>query len=210
MRKITLATQKGGAGKTTFAIHLATLAAEQGPAALLDFDPQASATRWFEARSNDALPLFGARVSFQQLDQALREAEGRGAATVVMDTAPHNNRDAYALVGAADLVVVVPTRPGFIDVHALVNTLEVLRRHDTPAVFVLNQAPPKRNGFAAPVAAETRAVLEETGLPVFPGQITTRAAFSDALNSGAAVHEYEPSGKATAEIRALWAWLNTQ
>jgi chromosome partitioning protein len=209
MRKIALATQKGGAGKTTLAIHLATLAAARGPSALLDFDPQASATKWFEARTNGDLPLFGGRVSFQQLDQVLAEAEGEGAETVLMDTAPHNNRDAYALVRASDLVV-VPTRPGFIDVHALVNTLEVLRRHDTPAVFVINQAPPTRNGFPVPVAAETRAVLMETGLPVFPGQITTRAAFSDALNNGSAVHEYEPSGKATAEIRALWAWLNTQ
>lgn len=209
MRKIAIATQKGGAGKTTLAVHLATLAAEQGPSVLLDFDPQASATRWFETRTDETLPLFSARMTVQILDQALAEAAGQGAATVVMDTPPHNNRDAYTVVQKADLVV-VPTRPGFIDVHALVNTLEVLRRHETQAVFVLNHAPPLRNGFPAPVAAETRAVLQQTGYPVYGGQISQRAAFSDALNNGSAVHEYEPSGKATAEIRALWAWLNTQ
>lgn len=59
MRVIAIVSRKGGSGKTTLAGHLA-VAAEQngaGPVAIMDTDPQASLTDWWNARENDA-PLF--------------------------------------------------------------------------------------------------------------------------------------------------------
>ncbi len=48
---ILVATQKGGAGKSTIAAHFAALAAQDGKTLLLiDADPQASLTDWYTSR----------------------------------------------------------------------------------------------------------------------------------------------------------------
>jgi chromosome partitioning protein len=50
MKVIAIISQKGGAGKTTIAVHLAVQAANKGKSAIiLDLDPQASATGWIFA-----------------------------------------------------------------------------------------------------------------------------------------------------------------
>ncbi|PZU79328.1 MAG: chromosome partitioning protein ParA, partial [Sphingomonas sp.] len=47
MPTIAVISQKGGAGKTTLAIHLAAAAHEAGRVALIvDTDPQATASQW--------------------------------------------------------------------------------------------------------------------------------------------------------------------
>ena len=48
MRTIAVVSQKGGAGKTTLAVHLATEAARSHLTLILDTDPQATASRWSE------------------------------------------------------------------------------------------------------------------------------------------------------------------
>ena len=52
MKTIALINQKGGVGKTTIALHLATAFWQHGRNALvLDLDPQASAAEWHDART---------------------------------------------------------------------------------------------------------------------------------------------------------------
>ena len=51
MRTVAIISQKGGAGKTTLALHLATAAHAAGVVSLiLDTDPQATASRWSQWR----------------------------------------------------------------------------------------------------------------------------------------------------------------
>ena len=50
MRTIAVVSQKGGAGKTTLAVHLATEAARSFITLIVDTDPQATASRWSEWR----------------------------------------------------------------------------------------------------------------------------------------------------------------
>jgi chromosome partitioning protein len=42
--------------------------------------------------------------------------------------------------------------------------------------------------------------------PVAPVALTQRAALQHAMIDGRAVHEYEPGGKAAAEMRDLYTW----
>lgn len=72
MKILVLASQKGGAGKTTLAAHLA-VAAEQagaGPAVLLDTDPQGSLSAWWNSREDDTPAL--AAASLAELPAKLR------------------------------------------------------------------------------------------------------------------------------------------
>src|SRR4051794_39515401 len=59
MQTIVVASQKGGAGKTTTARHLAVEAERQGegPVALIDVDPQGGLARWWNRREAET-PVF--------------------------------------------------------------------------------------------------------------------------------------------------------
>ncbi|MFZ3181676.1 MAG: ParA family protein [Methylocystis silviterrae] len=51
MKIVAILSQKGGAGKTTLALHLAAAAEAAGkPCAVIDLDPQASAAGWKDMR----------------------------------------------------------------------------------------------------------------------------------------------------------------
>ena len=53
MQAVSLVCQKGGAGKTTLAVHLAVEGTARGLRTLLiDLDPQASAGRWADRRGD--------------------------------------------------------------------------------------------------------------------------------------------------------------
>jgi chromosome partitioning protein len=69
MYVIVLASQKGGAGKTTLAAHLAVAAeaAGDGPAVLIDTDPQGSLSAWWNVRKAEVpvlAPMTSARAIF--------------------------------------------------------------------------------------------------------------------------------------------------
>ena len=52
MKTIAILSQKGGAGKTTLALHLAVAAVQaKRQVAVVDLDPQASAIGWKDSRS---------------------------------------------------------------------------------------------------------------------------------------------------------------
>ena len=102
-RPLTLAVvnAKGGVGKTTTAVAFAELLAEDGPAALVDLDPQGSATRYHAAATRAGTPMAAELVS--NLDPMPNTAR-------VIDTPPGRLDLIRQAIAAADLVV-VPTTP---------------------------------------------------------------------------------------------------
>src|SRR4051794_29451859 len=119
MHTLALVCQKGGAGKTTLAIHLATEAAAHGlRTLLLDVDPQASAARWADRRKPGPIDVDVAVESPARLDSALQQAEREGYDLVVVDTAPHADQGALRVARLADLII-VPVRPSILDLDAM-------------------------------------------------------------------------------------------
>ncbi len=198
---ITVAQQKGGAGKTTLAAHLAVAyTAARKRVAVVDIDPQQSLTMWYrlrEARLGDA----GAGLLVSQIGgwRLRNEVErlARDRDVVLIDSPPHAETEAKIAVRAADLVV-VPVQPSPMDVWATRPTLELAAGEERPALLVLNRVPPR-----AKLTEEMLAEVSDLGGQVAQARIGNRVVFAAALAEGRAVGEVQPSGKAAQEIAAL-------
>jgi chromosome partitioning protein len=201
MNVITVASRKGGAGKTTLCAHLAALAHRQGKRCqVIDGDPQGSLALCNRLRS-DALPFATAE---RGIDRAVALAQVAGTEWVFIDTSPTMWVVVQEAIRAATLLL-IPARPGFLDLDAVRETVKCARDRNKPYAVVLNACPVKRDEREAPAVAQARAYLDREGVPVFAGQISHRAAFSFTLAAGGSVAETDESSLAAAEIMKLWA-----
>ena len=199
-RVVTVAQQKGGAGKTTLVIQLATaLAAAGRKVGLVDIDPQGSLTGWMrlrEHRQRDAAEIRfsmvgGWRVGVE-LDRLKREVD-----LVVVDTPPHTDMDAKAAIKGADLVL-VPVQPSSLDIWASQGTVELAAKEKRKAALVLNRVPPRGRSVE-----EARQALMELGAPALETQLGNRQAFVTSVAVGLGVVESEPKSASADEVRAL-------
>jgi chromosome partitioning protein len=201
MYTVAILSQKGGTGKTTLTLHLAVASERAGQAAaVIDLDPQASAAGWKDSRTSETPVIVPVPPS--RLPQALEAAKSGGAALTLIDTAPHASDAALAAAEAADLVL-IPCRAGILDLRAIGTTARAVKLAGKPAYVVLNAMPPR----APNVLADARAAVAVHGFAVAPFTLQQRAAYAHALTAGQTAQEYEPQGKAAAEISQLYEWL---
>ncbi|MFN2121608.1 MAG: AAA family ATPase [Anaerolineales bacterium] len=208
MKTVCLLAQKGGTGKTTLCLHLAVLANELGyDSAIIDIDPQASASAWKNRRQRSSPEVF--RHEANDLSGVLTGLKREGKNLVLLDTAPHSSDEAAAAAALADLVLIV-SRPAILDLEAIGESVKIVKNKKAPAAVVLNACPPPHRGKETAIVSEAREALDVYGLPVSPVSISQRAAFSHALIDGRSVTEFDSTGKAAGEIRSLFTWLETE
>jgi chromosome partitioning protein len=201
MKIIAVQSQKGGSGKTTTTLNLAVAAGLAGKTVVvIDLDPQASAAGWKDSRAAEAPVVVS--VPPARLPQALEAARDGGADLALIDTAPHAESAALAAAKAADLIL-IPTRPGILDLRAIGTTADLAKIAGKSAYVVLNAIPPG----ATRLIEDARAAAAVHGLEVAPVVIEQRAALSHSLTAGQTAQEYEPNGKAAEEIARLYDWL---
>jgi chromosome partitioning protein len=203
MHVIALASQKGGAGKTTLAGHLAVAAeaAGAGPVAVVDTDPQASLAAWWEARAA-ATPLF-ARLDLSDIRRGLATLAAEGVALVIIDTPPAIAENIRAVVAVADLVL-IPTRPSPHDLRAVGATVDLVEAARRPMIFVVNGAANR-----ARITGEAATALSQHG-KVAPVTIYQRTDFATSMTDGRTVQELDPAGRSAAEIAELWTYVSRQ
>lgn len=200
MYTVAVISQKGGAGKTTLALHLAVASEQAGKSvAIVDLDPQASASRWKDRRQASAPVVVSSHSS--RLLEVLQAAREHGADLAIIDTAPHSETSALNAARAADLIL-IPCRPSILDIQAISTTVDIARLANKTAFAILNHIPPRGT-----MAEEARAAIALYNLPIAPAQLVQRNAFVHSLTEGLTAQEYEPEGKAAQEIRGLFAWL---
>lgn len=193
---ITLAQQKGGAGKTTLAAHLAVAFAEFGlKVGLIDTDPQASLAEWHRIRQrtlgeNNNLALeqvVGWRVT-QAIDRMKAHHD-----ILIIDSPPRTETEARHTIRHADLVV-VPLQPSPMDLWATHATLAIAAEERSKVKMILN-----RVSMNVRLADTIREQLE--GLS--PNEIGNRVIFAATLLEGKGVNEVAPFSRAGQEIEAL-------
>jgi chromosome partitioning protein len=200
MKTIAILSQKGGAGKTTLALHLAVAAVQDHLNTLVvDLDPQASAAKWGDRRQAELPVVVSSHAS--RLAAVLDNAQTNDGQLAILDTAPHSDSIAVQAARTADLIL-VPCRPAILDLEAIASTLDLVRAVGKPALAVLNAIAPV--GTEADEAAEAIAGL---GADVCPVRLTSRVAFSRALITGLTAQEFEPDGKAAREIQSLHMFI---
>ena len=202
---VSIISQKGGAGKTTLAIHLGAAAHDFGlPSVVVDTDPQATACRWGKWRGGEDPDIIDC-ASHGRLPDKLAALETAGAEFAVIDTPPHADIMARTACRVADLIL-IPCRPRAFDLDAIRATAELAQASGKPA-FVVFTAGPVR---AALLYSDAAKIIGDIGLQVAPAMLPDRAAFHHAVGEGKTVAEFEPYGKAASDVEALFKWTCKQ
>jgi chromosome partitioning protein len=198
---ITVATMKGGSGKSTVASCLAVHwhLAGRHPT-IIDADPQRSITRL----SKRERALGGVAVvedsSARVLDTARRHAAG--GRPVVIDTPGFRSEATLACLAGTDFLL-VPVKPSPFDVDRMLDTLGLLSisassKHGVIFRCLLTQA--TRDSV---IARHIRAELVEAGIPLLGSEMTNRVAYAEAALWGATPSLTDAKGAAARDIAAI-------
>jgi chromosome partitioning protein len=201
-RVITVATLKGGSGKSTVASCLAVHWRQQGlRPALIDADPQQSLARLAQReRALGGVPVHTTGESGEDIARtAARLAAGHDP--VIIDTAGFRAPSTLAALAAAGPVL-VPVKPSPLDVDVMVDTARALLRTaqgSAPRFYCLLTQTTRDSVIVRHIRDELRAA----GFPLLDSELGNRVAYGEAALFGATPTLTAPRGAAASEIAAL-------
>lgn len=203
MKAITVAilNQKGGAGKTTIATHLAHgLHLANNKVLLVDSDPQGSARDWNAASDGELLPVVG--LDRPTLDKDIK-AVSSGYDWIIIDGAPQAHDLAISAIKAADIIL-IPVQPSPYDIWATSDLVDLVKQRQEitdgqpKAAFIVS-----RRIQGTKIAGEVLEALEGYELPIFKSGTNQRVIYANSATGGTTALSDEPNGPAANEIKEL-------
>ena len=183
---ITVASFKGGVGKTTTAVHLAAYFRLRDKTVLIDGDPNRSSTAW---SARGGLP-------FDVADEAMTAKVARAYEHLIFDTAARPDPEVLKVLADGCDVLVIPTTSDGLSFDALMLTVEALRKIEAKRYRILLTMTPPRPARDGEIAQEA---LIAQGLPVFARTIRHLKAFKTAGTQGVLVSDVK-------DPRAQFGW----
>ena len=203
--------QKGGAGKSTLAAHVARglqLICKYS-VSIADTDPQGTLSDWSNAQGEDSdfppvMQIQGETAITRNIPKL-----SRGYDIVVLDGAAKLNKYTIASVKTSDIIL-IPVQPSGPDIWAVAELVEWIEERQAlteggpKAAFVIS-----RQIIGTALAADIEEALNEYNFPIFTSRISQRVAFAESITSGSTVFDTEPDSKAAAEARGVVLELKT-
>ena len=202
---ITLATSKGGAGKSTLARSLAAHWFSLGhKPALIDADPQRSLANRYDPNG----PLAGLPIVAEpeeRVGDVIEELQQRHR-PVIVDTAGFRNRTTISALVATDLAI-IPLKPSSEDVDAAVATYDLIQeingtdeRAGRPVKIAMVLTMTLRSTV---IARHVRDQLKDAGYPLLAAEMQNRVAYPEAGIDGLSPNTVDPDGAAARDIAAI-------
>jgi len=194
---ITIAQQKGGAGKTTVAAHVAVALSQKGNrVAVIDIDPQGSLGYWHGIREEKLGEgytglIFNALSGWRIGSEVARLR--KQCDFIIIDSPPHTETEARTAIRSADLII-IPVQPSPTDLWATKATLDLAKAEKIPVCVVLNRV--SVNSRLAQTIGGQLSNLAETTLG-------NRVLFAASLLEGRTATEIEPNSLAAQEVKSL-------
>ena len=203
MHVLVLASQKGGAGKTTLSRHLAVEAERvgEGPVVLIDADPQGGLAGWWNRRQAETPVFFASRL--EDLPKHIEQARVGGFKLVIIDTPPQATSLISAVVLLANLVL-IPTRPSPDDLDAVGRTIDIVENAGKPMIFVINGA--TKN---ARITSQAAIALSQSGT-VAKSTLHHSVSFPTSGIDGRTVGELDPTSNSAKEVAELWEYVSAR
>jgi chromosome partitioning protein len=201
---ISVLQQKGGVGKTTISVHLATQVKETFPGlkvALADADPQQSATIWIRkgnGKSGVGIYPVATDGEGKYLKSELAEIE---ADLIILDLPPAVASVSMRAALYSDLVL-IPVGASALDIEATKTAISVCEEAielDSNKQFLLV---PNRVQLNTSAGKELRTVLRKFG-PISEATLCLRVAYADSVMYGVGVNMFAPGSAAYQEIGVL-------
>ena len=187
---LTVASFKGGVGKSTTAIHLAAYFSKKAKTVLVDGDPNRSATSW---AGKDKLP-------FQVVGEHQAALYARESEHLIIDTKARPETEDLKALAAGCHLLVLPRTPDPLSLQALMLTISALKNLGSDRYrILLTIVPPK----PIPEGDNARKAIVDAGLPIFNGEVRRLMAFQRAVLEGVTVDQVK-------DERAGFGWEDYQ
>lgn len=198
---VTIASQKGGVGKSTVAMNLALGIAglkKRYSVALLDADQQKSCCETLQHHQKNNLTILEAAEKPHRIVEELEQQ------IIIIDTPPHSNEIIYQAAAVSDIVL-IPLQPSPLDIRGVAKTvkaLTIIHERMNPELqcrFLINRMTPRTI-----LANEIRSALKKYyPFPILNGMLHNREAYKQSLITGLSVMEYNRTSRAAREMEKL-------
>lgn len=171
---IGISNTKGGVGKTTTSMYLATAYTQQGKSVeVWDADPQGSATDWAYGSEDNGqpLPFPVTSVNYRELKRKTSSAD-----IVIIDTPPGDSQILDSASSRVD-VLVIPTKPAVLDMTRVWATVDAIPV-DLPAIVLMTHVNPRTVSYQQALEA-----LAEGEIAVFDTPIKNLETIKNGANT---------------------------